>query len=524
MIRFLFLLLVVLSTALPPQWSYAAAVGDSFTVSSFVGDDPNPPTVPVLQSAIPVAPTQINLTWLPSTDDVFLFGYRVYRDGAPIATTTLTTFSDTGLTPLTTYSYTVDAYDSYGNISATSTAIATTTPALPVLPATTTASSTSTGGASSVPALRSLLVTPERESSLISWETYGPTRYTIRFGRTTAYDLGTVSSNVFNQQHETRLIDLEPGTRYFYIIEATDGRGVTRSIVTDSFTTLPQVYTDIPVNVQLFKGEVVGDDVHLLWHNPLLPPGAVVRIVRSHLYYPESIQDGALVFEGTAESVVDVGALAARSPQYYTAFVITEGGVVSSGAIVRVQHKVVVPSHQNEEGSDPGISSPLPPYEEVGDRTILHASAIIVAQGNQVWRMHAPLTLDAGQQTIIRIPVVQVAPNLKSIIVTLENPTDQRQRSSYLLKLNQAGDAYETVIAPVLVAGQARLTVEVFDYTLETVRRISTLVTFTVAQEEVNNHWWLVVLLAIILLVGGRYVFWWFLIVGKRPKKDEDNR
>jgi hypothetical protein len=522
MIRFLLLVFCIVSLSAPVLGVEGAAVGDTFTVSSFVGDDFNPPTTPVLQSAIPVAPTQINLTWLPSTDDVFLMGYRVYRDGVAIATTTLTTFSDTGLSPSTTYSYMVDAYDSYGNISATSSSIATTTPALPVPPATTTATSTSSSGGSSVPTLRALTVTPGQDFARIVWATYGPTRYTIRFGRTTAYDLGTISSNVFSQNHETNLTDLEPGTRYFFILEATDGRGVTRTIATDAFTTLPQIYTEVPVNVHSFRGEVAGDDVRLSWKNPTLPAGAVVRIVRSHLYYPESVQDGALVYEGTAETFFDTRALAERSPQYYTAFVVTADGLVSSGAIVRVQ-KIVV----DDGGMDElAVMPPEPPYTESGDTTVLRASAIIVAQGNAVYRMDTPLLLQADMPTILRIPVGSVARNLKSIIVTLENPTDQRESSSYLLKLNQSGDAYEAVIAPVTVVGQARLTVEVFDYTLASVRRISTLVTFTAGDEIVGTavfgFWWPLVLFGVVAI--GVLTLWWFLVWRRRRTKDEDNR
>lgn len=522
MIRSLLFVICILPYLLSPLVSTAAAVGDGFTISSFVGEDLNPPTTPVLQTAIPVAPTQINLTWLPSTDDVVLLGYRVYRDGLPIATTTLTTFSDTGLAASTTYSYTVDAYDSYDNVSSSSAPLATTTFALPPPPATTTATTTSSGGgATAVPTLRSLVVTPDRTAAIIDWQTYGPTRYTLAWGRTTSYEIGTVSSNVFSQQHQTTLVDLEPGTRYFFQLLATDGRGVTRQLASDSFTTRPQVSTDIPINVQFFTGTVRGTDVTLHWKNPPLPSGAVVRIVRSHFFYPQSIQDGALVYEGLTETVTDREALTNRSPQYYTAFVITAEGLVSSGAIVRMDKElageVVVP------GSE---SLPEPEYQESGDETILRAADIILAQGNTMQHMDAVVVLSASGEVFVRIPLKAVARNLKTIIVSLENPTDQRQVSSYLLKLNQGGDAYEAVIPPTRVAGQARLTIEVFDYTQETVRRISTIVTFTGEASEtarasyVSTDWWLVVAGVSVLSV----LLWWFILLKRRRARDEDNR
>lgn len=521
MIRILIFVLFSFVYGVLPGHVLAAAVGDSFIISSFVGVDLNPPTTPILQTVVPVAPTQINLAWLPSTDDVFLMGYRVYRDGLPIATTTLTTFSDTGLSPSTTYNYTVDAYDNYGNVSSSSAMLATTTFALPIPPATTTlATSSSSGGVSSVPTLRVMTVTPDRISALIQWQTFGPTRYTISWGRTSNYEMGTVSSNVFEQQHQTTLTDLEPGTRYFFQVTAIDGRGVSRVIATDSFTTIAQVSTNSPVNVRLFSALVRESDVTLRWENPE-PLDGVVRIVRSHLFYPQSPQDGALIYEGTNEGVTDISALLNRSPQFYTAFIITPEGLVSSGAIVRVERKeaadVTPPLVDNE--------SPEPEYQESGEVTILRATDVIIAQGVHIWRMDMPLTLEAHTETLIRIPVDRVVRNLKSIIVSLESPTDQRQVSSYLLKLNQSGDAYEALVPAPLVVGRARLTVEVFDYTEETVRRVSTMITFT---DEVNSnesistseiYRWL-----IILMVGvvGVLLSWWFFL-SKRRRSDEDN-
>jgi DNA-binding beta-propeller fold protein YncE len=56
-------------------------------------------------------------------------GYTIRRNGVVVANTgtTATTFSDNGLSPSTSYSYTVDAYDAAGNHSSQSTAAQTTT-------------------------------------------------------------------------------------------------------------------------------------------------------------------------------------------------------------------------------------------------------------------------------------------------------------------------------------------------------------------------------------------------------------
>ncbi|WP_244208867.1 discoidin domain-containing protein [Paenibacillus ferrarius] len=71
--------------------------------------------------------SQINLTWSASTDNVGVTGYQIYRAGTQVGTSTTTSYSDTGLTASTSYSYTVKAIDAAGNLSgASNTATATT--------------------------------------------------------------------------------------------------------------------------------------------------------------------------------------------------------------------------------------------------------------------------------------------------------------------------------------------------------------------------------------------------------------
>jgi lysophospholipase L1-like esterase len=72
------------------------------------------PTVPGQVSATATSSDRIDLSWAPSEDaGTGVGGYRVYRDGNPVAVamTTATHFVDTGLSPDTSYSYTVAAFD-----------------------------------------------------------------------------------------------------------------------------------------------------------------------------------------------------------------------------------------------------------------------------------------------------------------------------------------------------------------------------------------------------------------------------
>ena len=95
--------------------------------------DTTPPTVPGTPTATAINSTRIDLSWAASTDAVGVSGYRIFRNGSttPLATVTATNYSDTGLTPSTTYTYTVRAFDTAGNVSSPSGAGSARTPAPP---------------------------------------------------------------------------------------------------------------------------------------------------------------------------------------------------------------------------------------------------------------------------------------------------------------------------------------------------------------------------------------------------------
>jgi chitodextrinase len=69
----------------------------------------------------------VNLSWSASTDNVGVTGYRVFRNGAQVGTPSGLAFQDVGLTPNTTYNYTVAARDAAGNVSSQSASASATT-------------------------------------------------------------------------------------------------------------------------------------------------------------------------------------------------------------------------------------------------------------------------------------------------------------------------------------------------------------------------------------------------------------
>ena len=92
-------------------------------------NDVTAPTAPTGLAATPLGSGRLNITWNAATDNNQVAGYTVYRNGAAVATLGPNTrgYADTGLSPSTGYSYTVDAFDATGNRSSKSTAAAATT-------------------------------------------------------------------------------------------------------------------------------------------------------------------------------------------------------------------------------------------------------------------------------------------------------------------------------------------------------------------------------------------------------------
>jgi hypothetical protein len=89
--------------------------------------DNTAPTVPSSLTATAASSSQIDLSWKASSDSVGVKGYKVYRGSTQVATVSGTSFSNTGLSANTKYTYTVAAYDAAGNTSSKSSSASATT-------------------------------------------------------------------------------------------------------------------------------------------------------------------------------------------------------------------------------------------------------------------------------------------------------------------------------------------------------------------------------------------------------------
>jgi aryl-phospho-beta-D-glucosidase BglC (GH1 family)/chitodextrinase len=106
------------------SFSFAATAG-----TNGGGGDTTAPTAPGNLAAGTVTSTSVPLTWGAATDNVGVTGYQIFRGSTKVATVTATSYTDTGLSPSTAYTYTVKAVDAAGNVSNASNAVTVTTAA-----------------------------------------------------------------------------------------------------------------------------------------------------------------------------------------------------------------------------------------------------------------------------------------------------------------------------------------------------------------------------------------------------------
>ncbi|GEA88728.1 glycoside hydrolase family 6 protein [Cellulomonas cellasea] len=185
------------------------------------------PTVPSGVTAGAVTNTSVALSWTASTDAVGVAGYDVYQGTTRVGTSATTSFTVTGLTANTAYSFTVRAKDAAGNVSSPSTAVsARTTNDTTVPPLDTTAPTAPSGLVAG---------TVTQNSAAISWtastDAVGVTGYEIFNGTTS---VGTSTTTSFTAT------GLTAATAYSFTVKAKDAAGnVSASSTALSVTTKP---------------------------------------------------------------------------------------------------------------------------------------------------------------------------------------------------------------------------------------------------------------------------------------------
>lgn len=180
--------------------------------------DTTPPIAPSNLIATAASSSQINLTWTASTDNVGVSGYWIERcQGTSCSTfarvnstlATTTSYSNTGLTAGTNYSYRVQAADAAGNLSPYSNTASAITASNPPTGLSAVDHPSDQGGAID------LVWTPSTSSTATQQKIY---RSTTSGG---PYTLAKIITN--NTTSTYTDIGLTNGTIYYYVVRAFDG-------------------------------------------------------------------------------------------------------------------------------------------------------------------------------------------------------------------------------------------------------------------------------------------------------------
>jgi chitodextrinase len=446
---------LVLSFSLLTPVAYSAISSD-FSVQTIIGQDTNPPTIPTGLVAIPIASSQINVSWLAATDDFLLSGYQVFRDGIQIATTSTTSFSDTGLLAETLYTYFVRAFDSFGNVSTSSSLVSTTTLTIPVPPPTPTTTPGRQTTGTDLFQLKSLRIIPETNQIRLQFETPGAIRPVVRWGRTGEFELGSSVGQGYARVHDLIIPGLRPETLYQITISGEHTSGLVRTLATRAVTTLPLDDMLPPANVSDFRVTARGEDGILSWKNPIDSDFSQVRVLRRFDFFPVDEADGWLVYEGAAEEARDAGVVREGRDVYYTIFSYDTTGNQSSGAVARLR--------VTKAGEvTPVVPSEPPPSNDIA----LNFSDLIITQNGHPL-LHddsGRIIIDGAESFTIALPYERVPENLKTILVTLTHPERSLEVFSFLLRANRDQTAYTATVAPLGEAGKYPLTVTVYDFT-----------------------------------------------------------
>jgi chitodextrinase len=181
----------------------------SAPVGVVVSNDFTLPSSPSNLVATTVSSSTIGISWVAASDNVGVTGYGIFRDSQQVGTSTTLSILDTGLSPGTTYVYTVAAFDAAGNTSAPSTGLSVTTAAPP--PPDSIAPSVPSGLSTS-----NITATQVTFSWLPATDNVGVTGYRI-FRNSSA--VGTTSATNFADG------GLTANTGYSYTVSAYDAAG-----------------------------------------------------------------------------------------------------------------------------------------------------------------------------------------------------------------------------------------------------------------------------------------------------------
>ncbi len=277
-------------------------VGQTWETLILPAPDTSAPQVPAPPSIGQVGQNIVQVFWSPTTDNVGVAGYNLFRNGTLLNTSSQVNYNDNSVLPSTTYIYQMQAFDAAGNVSAMSASATATTLAIPDATPPSTPTGLQGAGLSDL-------------SLSISWQAstdnVGVAGYHIYRGAS------ATTLSIFATSNTTSFTDtnsMYPKTTFYYAVTAFDSSGntspqsVTIAVITLADTTPPSAPASLTAVAQ------GPQQVGLSWP-PSTDDVSVAAYSISRGKTPGSM---ILVGNTTGTSFVDTAGLSAAQIYYYT--------------------------------------------------------------------------------------------------------------------------------------------------------------------------------------------------------------
>jgi len=359
-----------------------------------------------------------------------------------------------------------------------------------------------------LPNVRDLEVHPTYNSVFISWSATKPSYAVLKWGKTEECELGSIGGLEISSEYDVFLDNLEPDTYYYFLIELRDEDGNENAIYPHKFKTFAEPDINSPANVDGLTITRLGEsnDAVLSWVNSPDEDFAGVRIVRSDKFFPADIYDGTTVYEGDGQSVIDKE-IEQDVTYYYSVFTYDFSGNYSSGAISTftiTKGQAVIP---------PFVIPVVPPEEVPPEVSKMDLSFFDFFQNNlKLSVIDGRVIVDAEKPLEILLSYEKSPEVLKTILVTLIEPSEEKRQFAFLLKVNKDKTRYEAKIAPLKTPGLYEVSIAVLDYKNQALKKFKTFLMVEAIQAAVvdtseKGGW------EEKIFHESGSLFWWFLFL-----------
>ncbi|MEK7610546.1 MAG: carboxypeptidase-like regulatory domain-containing protein [Patescibacteria group bacterium] len=251
-------------------------------------------------------------------------------------------------------------------------------------------------------------------------------------------------------------------------------------------------YPPTMANVSNFSAtyEPAGARVRLNWINPTAANFAAVRIVRATSAPATDPQSGTFIYDGSDEQTYDT-AIVSGQTYFYTAFARDSNGLYASGAVasVTVPGEEVPPEEEDDEPPPiedidgdgfPDVPDPfsfLPDAGVVDDPVLARLELgdflfLQTGERPQYLSDRGQIFIQGEKDLTVLIRGEKLPEALKTIGVTITDPSDPRRSFSFLLRRDLVTGVYSARLGPFARPGLYPVYISIINFQNQSIKRL----------------------------------------------------